>query len=173
MDGQKAASPKPMLLLTCLMAGLGIGILAHTLLGENDAAAKNACGTLDIAGLNKMIADTDKAASSGIAARLVSQYAADAVVIGRDQSEWLKGHSQLMPHIYNMMKSLPNFQLTPKEQGIGCAQAWSAGDALIKWTDAKTSKKMSANYRYSLVYRFENGVWKIAHMHLSAGEKQS
>ena len=166
-DGQKNLP-----LIACLVAGMTIGGTAHLLFAGTARSSDMACPTLDVASLNKMVAESSAAASSGKAARLVSLYAADAAVIGTSPGEWLKGHSQLMPAIYDMMKLQPHFVFTPKDQGISCTSAWSAGDAVMDWKDAKSGQKITANYRYTLVYRHENNVWKITHMHLSAPEKR-
>lgn len=172
MDAEKTTGSNPMLLATCLMAGIGIGILSHVLMGDDkNTASATACGVLDVAGLNKMVAQASAASSGKDATRLMALYDDQASVIGTAPGEWLKGRSQLMAGIEAMMMLQPRFHFTPKDQGISCAQAWSAGDAQMTWVDRTSGQNISADYRYTLVYRFTQGGWKIAHMHLSAPEK--
>ena len=167
MDAEKTTSNKPMLLATCLVAGIGVGILGHVLMGDGKATAAPSCAVLDDAGLNKLVSTASTAASGTQAEALMALHAQNIIIISSGNDDWITTRAALSKDLTELMTEKPKINFTSEHQDIDCNMAWSVGHVQSEYTDAKTGKVSQYKNRYTMIFRHENQGWKISHLHFS------
>ena len=165
---EKLGTTKPMLLVTCMMAGIGVGILGHVLMGDGAGKGTEVCAPLDVDGLNKMVSDHADAINSGQAMMILAQNTqTDYLGINSTDDDWDVNRDATLVSLNDFVKGKPVAKYTPKTQFIGCNIAYSIGHRDTDWTDPDTKAKMHRQIRYTMIFRHGENGWKIAHMHFS------
>ena len=167
MESVKTTAHKPMILATCVMAGIGIGLLGHMMFGGGTAEGSESCAALDVAGLNKMVNEHANSINAGQAMATVAQYHPEMVGINSRDDDWITSRDAALVAMNDFLKDKPTAQYTPQTQFIGCNIAYSIGHRETDWTDPDTKAKMHRQTRYTMIFRHGENGWKIAHMHFS------
>ena len=165
---EKLGTTKPMLLVTCMMAGIGVGILGHVLMGDGAGKGTEVCAPLDVDGLNKMVSDHADTINSGQAMMILAQTTkTDYVGVNSMDDDWLMTRDATLVSLNDFVKEKPVAKYTPKTQFIGCNIAYSIGHRETDWTDPDTKAKMHRQTRYTMIFRHGENGWKIGHLHFS------
>lgn len=75
--------------------------------------------------------------------------------------------AEVKDYFEHFLQNSPVARLDTSKVEIDCHTAVNAGTWTIKLTDPATGRASEVKARYSFIYRFENGQWKIDHLHSS------
>jgi len=71
-------------------------------------------------------------------------------------------------YFVNFLKLKPIGRIDTSTTQVDCQTASRVGTWTVAITNPATGQSSDVAARYSFIYRFENGVWKIDHLHSSA-----
>lgn len=167
MESETKTAHKPMILATCVVAGIGIGLLGHLLLGGGTAEGAEVCAPLDVAGLNKMVDAHANSINAGQAMATVAQYNNEFIGINSMDEDWVMNRDAALVSMNDFLKGKPTAKYSPKTQYIGCNTAWSIGFRDTDWVDQASKSKVHRHARYTMIFRHGENGWKISHLHFS------
>ena len=75
--------------------------------------------------------------------------------------------AEVNEYFIGFLQSSPVGKIDTSTVEIDCKTASRLGTWTVTLTDAKTSAKTDVKARYSFIYRYEDGQWKIDHLHSS------
>jgi uncharacterized protein (TIGR02246 family) len=70
-------------------------------------------------------------------------------------------------YFVGFLKNNPVARIDSSTVMEGCNKLVRVGQWSVDFTNAETSAKSSVSGRYTFIYRYENGAWKVAHLHSS------
>lgn len=105
----------------------------------------------------------NKALASKDPAKVTERYAKDAVLLPTVSDAARYDHPAINDYFVNFLKKKPQGKITEGEIIVGANWAQDAG--IYEFTMGVDKSKVTA--RYSFVYVFEDGEWKISHHHSS------
>ncbi len=91
----------------------------------------------------------------------------DAVLLATLANVPRTDHSGIRDYFVKFLKSSPVGKIDSSTIKSGCNWALQAGTWTVSLTDAKTGTKSDVKARYTFLYQFEDGKWKIEHLHSS------
>ncbi|WP_309630183.1 SgcJ/EcaC family oxidoreductase [Brevundimonas sp.] len=71
-------------------------------------------------------------------------------------------------YFVSFLRNQPVARIDTSTVEIDCHTASRVGTWTVTLTDATTGQTRDVHARYSFIYRFEDGVWKVDHLHSSA-----
>ena len=91
----------------------------------------------------------------------------DAVLLATVASVPRTDSAGVRNYFVKFQKNNPVGRIDSSTIKSGCNWALRAGTSTVTLTDAITGAKTDARARYSFLYEFEDGQWKIEHLHSS------
>lgn len=76
-------------------------------------------------------------------------------------------HASIRDYFVGFLRSAPVGTINTSNVMIGCNMAARVGTWTVRLTDAATGQANNVRARYSFIYRYEGGQWRIAHLHSS------
>jgi uncharacterized protein (TIGR02246 family) len=70
-------------------------------------------------------------------------------------------------YFVSFLKNNPVGRIDSSTVMEGCNQLVRVGQWSVDFTDAQTAAKSSVSGRYTFIYKYEGGAWKVAHLHSS------
>lgn len=71
-------------------------------------------------------------------------------------------------YFVGFLPSRPFGTITESETTLGCNMATRVGNWTVRLTNPTTGETSEVPARFSFIYTYEDGAWKIAHLHSSA-----
>ena len=98
---------------------------------------------------------------------VVENYAADAVLLPTMSNKTRTTPAEIRDYFVHFLEKSPKGVINSRTIRLGCNEAFDVGTYTFTVTgpDGKTSQVPA---RYSFVYEFKDGKWRIAHHHSSA-----
>lgn len=90
----------------------------------------------------------------------------DAVLLATVSNTPRTDHAGIRDYFVGFLKNNPVGTVTSSTIDIGCNQATRVGTWTVTFTDA-AGMKTDVKARYSFIYRYDDGEWKIDHLHSS------
>ena len=97
----------------------------------------------------------------------------DAVLLATLANVPRTDHAGIRDYFVKFLKNSPVGQIDTSTIRTGCNWALRAGTWTVSLTDSNTGAKTDVRARYTFLYQFENGHWKIEHLHSSAMPEKS
>lgn len=94
-------------------------------------------------------------------------FAKDAVLLATVSNTPRLNHAQIEDYFVTFLKNSPVGEINTSTVSLGCNMATRLGTWTVNLTDAATGKVTPVKARYSFIYKYENGDWKIYHLHSS------
>lgn len=91
----------------------------------------------------------------------------DAVLLATISNTPRTDHASIRDYFVGFLKPSPVGTINSSTVKIGCNTAARLGTWTVTVTDPSTGAKTDVKARYSFLYRIEDGVWKIDHLHSS------
>jgi uncharacterized protein (TIGR02246 family) len=91
----------------------------------------------------------------------------DAVLLATVSNTPRTDHASIRDYFVGFLKPNPVGTINSSTVKIGCNTAARLGTWTVTVTDPSTGTKTDIKARYSFLYRIEDGVWKIDHLHSS------
>lgn len=70
-------------------------------------------------------------------------------------------------YFVGFLKNNPVGRIDSSTVMAGCNKLVRVGQWSVDFTDAQTAAKSSVSGRYTFIYKYEGGAWKVAHLHSS------
>lgn len=91
----------------------------------------------------------------------------DAVLLPTVSNTPRTDHAGIRDYFVGFLKPSPVGTINSSTVKIGCNTAARVGTWTVTVTDSATGAKTDIKARYSFLYRIEDGIWKIDHLHSS------
>jgi uncharacterized protein (TIGR02246 family) len=92
----------------------------------------------------------------------------DAVLLATVSNKPRTNPAEINDYFVSFLKSSPVGTINSSTVKIDCNSAARLGTWTVTLTDAATGAKNDVKARYSFIYRYVDGDWKIDHLHSSA-----
>jgi uncharacterized protein (TIGR02246 family) len=100
-------------------------------------------------------------------AKVTQLFAKDAVLLATVANEPRTNPAEINDYFVSFLKNSPVGKIDTSTVKPDCRTVARLGTWTVTLTDAATGAKTDVKARYSFIYRFEDGQWKIAHLHSS------
>ena len=91
----------------------------------------------------------------------------DAVLLATVAARPRTTPADIRDYFVSFLKGSPVGKIETSTFKMGCNWALRAGTWTVTLTDAATGAKTDVKARYTFLYQFDNGQWKIEHLHSS------
>lgn len=165
---ERACPMKKLLLSAALVCALSVAVAAPAAAGHRGPAVTEACQTATPAQLDSKFADFNKAWATKNPDTVTALFDDDAVLLATVANTPRTDHAGIRDYFEKFLKSSPVGEINTSTIKSGCNWAMRAGTWTVRLTDPVTGAKNDVRARYSFLYQFEDGQWKIEHLHSSA-----
>jgi uncharacterized protein (TIGR02246 family) len=93
-------------------------------------------------------------------------FAKDAVLLATVSNTPRTDHAGIRDYFVSFLKASPIGSIDSSTVKLGCNQAARLGTWTVSLADAQ-GVRTDVKARYSFIYKYENGTWKIDHLHSS------
>ena len=97
--------------------------------------------------------------------KVTGLFTKDAVLLATVSNKPRLNHADIRDYFVSFLKSSPVGTIDSSSIKLGCNSVARLGTWTVTLTDAATGQKTDVKARYSFIYRIENGMWKIDHLH--------
>lgn len=154
---------KPLYLALPMVAGLAL-VSAQPAMAQSPAV----CHTLTPAQLDAQFTTFNNAWATKNPDTVTALFDDDAVLLATVANVPRTDPAGIKDYFVKFLKSSPVGKIDTTNIKSGCDWALRAGTWTVTLTDAATGVKTDVKARYSFLYQFEDGQWKIEHLHSSA-----
>lgn len=154
-----------------LTAALALGAVA--IAGATPAAAKPArsgaaaCHKMTTAQLDRQFAAFNASWATKNPDKVAALFDDDAVLLATVASVPRTDSAGIRDYFVKFLKGSPVGRIDTSTIKSGCNWALRMGTWTVVMTDPATGAKSDVKARYSFLYQFEGGKWKIEHLHSS------
>jgi uncharacterized protein (TIGR02246 family) len=100
-------------------------------------------------------------------AKVTALFANEAVLLPTVSNEPRTTPEGINNYFVKFLQGSPVGTINSSNVRLGCNMAARLGTWTVTMTDAKSGVKSDVKARYSFIYSYEGGEWKIAHLHSS------
>lgn len=100
-------------------------------------------------------------------AKVTALFARDAVLLATVSNSPRTTPDAINAYFVKFLQSRPVGTINSSTVKLGCNTAYRLGTWTVSLTDPKTGVTNDVKARYSFIYRYEKGGWKIDHLHSS------
>lgn len=133
------------------------------------AAAKRAavCAKASPTALEAKFAEFNAAWATKNPDKVTALFDDDAVLLATVANVPRTDHAGIRDYFVKFLKNSPVGTVDSKTIKSGCNWALQAGTWTVAMTDPATGAKNEVKARYTFLYQFEDGKWRIEHLHSS------
>lgn len=99
--------------------------------------------------------------------KVTSLFSQDAVLLATVSNKPRTTHEDINDYFVSFLKGDPVGTINTSTIKIGCNIAYRMGTWTVGLTNQNSGVRNNVKARYSFIYTFEEGAWKIAHLHSS------
>lgn len=132
------------------------------------AAAQQRCNRATPAALDGKFNEFNAAWATLDPAKVTALFDDDAVLLATVANVPRTDHAGIRDYFVSFLKNKPVARIDTTTVKSGCNWALRVGTWTVTLTDQATGAKNDVKARYSFLYQFEDGAWKIEHLHSSA-----
>lgn len=99
--------------------------------------------------------------------KVAALFSRDAVLLATVSNKPRTTPAEVRDYFDHFLVSRPVAKIDTSTTRIGCNMATRVGTWTIALTDPKTHKVSDVHARYTFVYKFDGGQWRIEHLHSS------
>lgn len=145
---------------------LGLALLLATV--STPAFAKeNKCAVATTTQIEKQFDKFNDAWRTKKPEEVTKLFADDAVLLATVANDPRTTKEGINDYFVSFLKKSPVAHIHPNKIAIDCNTAYNVGTWTIDVVDPNTGAPGKVEARYSFIYRFTNGEWKIVHLHSS------
>jgi uncharacterized protein (TIGR02246 family) len=100
-------------------------------------------------------------------AKVTALFSKDAVLLATVSNKPRLTHEEIKDYFVSFLKGDPVGTINTSTIKIGCNIAYRMGTWTVGLTNQNSGVRNNVKARYSFVYTYEDGAWKIAHLHSS------
>ncbi len=154
------------LLMTLPAIALLAGVAAPAAEARTGRAAPR-CAMLSPASLDAKFAEFNNAWATKNPDTVTALFAQDAILLATLANTPRTDHAGIRDYFVKFLKSSPVGTIDSSTTRSGCNWALRAGTWTVGLTDKDTGAKSDVKARYTFLYQYRGGVWKIEHLHSS------
>jgi uncharacterized protein (TIGR02246 family) len=154
---------KALLLSTMAIAALSLAVTQPAMAGS-----PTSCATLTPAQLDAQFAAFNQAWATKNPDTVTALFDDDAVLLATVANVPRTDPAGIRDYFVKFLKGSPVGRIETSTIKSGCNWALRAGTWTVTLTDAATGTKTDVRARYSFLYQYEDGQWRIEHLHSSA-----
>lgn len=98
---------------------------------------------------------------------VTAQFAKDAVLLPTISKVPRTDPAGIRDYFVGFLKNNPVGRIDSSTVVEGCNMLVRMGGWSVDFTNAETQAKSSVSGRYTFIYKYEDGAWKVAHLHSS------
>lgn len=132
------------------------------------AKSKATCAKLTSAQLDAKFAKFNVAWATGNPDTVTALFDDDAVLLATVANVPRTDHAGIRDYFVKFLKNKPVGKVDTATIKSGCNWAMQVGTWTVTLTDPASGAKNDVKARYSFLYQFEDGKWRIEHLHSSA-----
>ena len=125
------------------------------------------CKLVNEAMIEAQFAKFNEAWATKDPARVTALFADNAVLLPTVSNEPRTTPEGINNYFVKFLQGSPVGTINTSTVKLGCNMAARLGTWTVAMTDSKTGVKSDVRARYSFIYSYEGGEWKIAHLHSS------
>lgn len=133
-----------------------------------EAKARATCAKLSATQLDAKFAQFNGAWATGNPDTVTALFDDDAVLLATVANVPRTDHAGIRDYFVKFLKNKPVGKVDTATIKSGCNWALQAGTWTVTLTDPATGAKNDVKARYTFLYQFEGGKWRIEHLHSSA-----
>jgi len=137
------------------------------------ANTKPACATLSQAQLDTQFNTFNGAWATKNPDAVTALFDDDAVLLATVANAPRTDHAGIKDYFVKFLKNSPVGTINTSTLKTGCDWALRAGTWTVSLTDPASGAKTDVKARYTFLYQFEDGQWKIEHLHSSMMPEKS
>lgn len=154
------------------LLGTASTAMAHDHKAKSTAPASasshaSACQAVTPAQVEAQFARFNAAWATKDPATVTNLFTKDAVLLATVSNTPRTNHDQIKDYFVGFLKGSPVGTINTSTVKIDCNSAARLGTWTVTLTDAATGNKTDVKARYSFIYRYVDGDWKIDHLHSS------
>lgn len=142
--------------------------LGVTLAATAAAQAKTvSCPDTTPAQIEGLFTEFNNAWATKDPAKVTALFTKEPVLLATVSNKPRTTPAEVNDYFVSFLKNSPVGKIDTSTIEIDCNTASRLGTWTVSFTDAATGQKTDVKARYSFIYRFEDGQWKIDHLHSS------
>lgn len=126
-----------------------------------------ACAPVNTAGVEAQFTKFNTAWATKNPDTVTSLFTKDAVLLATVSNKPRTTPAEVRDYFVSFLKNSPVGTIDTSTIWTGCNIATRLGTWTVALTNPETGAKTDVKARYSFIYKFEGGQWKIAHLHSS------
>lgn len=134
-------------------------------LATGAAAKPTHCAPIDAAMIEKQFERFNAAWATRNPDVVSALFAPDAVLLPTLSDEERVTPASIRRYFVHFLPNSPVGRIDTSNIRLGCNMAARMGNWSVDLTDPKTGEKSTAKARYTFIYRYHNGSWRIEHLH--------
>lgn len=148
-----------------IIAALAIGALATPALAQRPTSPK--CAPVTEAALDQQFAKFNAAWATKNPDTVTNLFARDAVLLPTVSNVPRTDHAQIRDYFVSFLRGEPVGTINTSTIKLGCNVAYRMGTWTVGLTNQNSGVRNDVKARYSFIYAWSDGEWKIAHLHSS------
>lgn len=153
--------------VTLPLAALATLALATTAHAGTKNKRTQACAPVSVAAVESQFEKFNAAWASLDPAKVTSLFTRDAVLLATVSNTPRTSPEAINDYFVKFLQGRPVGTIDSSTVKLGCNKASRLGTWTVTLTDPKTGVRNDVKARYTFIYRYENGGWKIDHLHSS------
>jgi uncharacterized protein (TIGR02246 family) len=125
------------------------------------------CAPVSAAAVEAQFARFNKAWATLNPDTVTRLFSKDAVLLATVSNTPRTDHAGIRDYFVSFLKNRPVGSIDTSNVRLGCNMASRTGTWTVQLTNPETGAVTPVKARYSFIYRYEKGDWKIQHLHSS------
>jgi uncharacterized protein (TIGR02246 family) len=150
---------------THVLLALGVGLLAAEPAAAMEAGPR--CAAIPAGAATGLFNQFNAAWATGNPDAVADLFSKDAVLLATVSNRPRTDREGIRDYFVGFLKGKPVGTIDTAHVREGCNKLSKVGTWTVQLTDPATGAKTDVKARYSFIYTYEDGAWKIAHLHSS------
>lgn len=147
-----------------LLSGFALALGAGSAMAQEKTLS---CPQVTTEQIEALFTDFNNAWATKDPATVAAQFTKNRVLLATVSNTPRDTPEEVEDYFVSFLNNSPVGTIDTSEIEIDCNTATRVGTWTVALTDAATGTKTDAKARYSFIYRYEDGSWKIDHLHSS------
>jgi uncharacterized protein (TIGR02246 family) len=153
-----------------MLSGVALSLSVGTAMAQDKTQS---CPVVTTEQIEALFTDFNAAWATKDPAKVTALFTKNPVLLATVSNTPRDTPEEIQDYFVGFLKNSPVGKIDTSEIEIDCNTASRVGTWTVTLTDAATGTKTDVKARYSFIYRFEDGSWKVDHLHSSAMPERS
>lgn len=141
-------------------------LIASPALAGKGKKDKMACAPVSVAAVESQFDTFNKAWATKDPATVTALFSSDAVLLPTVSNKPRTSPAEVQDYFVSFLKGSPVGTINTSTVSLGCNMATRLGTWTVSLTNAQ-GVRSDVKARYSFIYKYDGGQWKIYHLHSS------